>query len=573
MLRPYRRVAVGALISLLLVSATSLLGPWLLEITIDQGIRGRNANALAWAAAGLVGAAAVRGGFGFLQGYWGEVAGQGVAYDLRNHVYGKLQRLSFSYHDRAQTGQLLARMTSDVEVVRQFVGLGFLQFVSAVSLLIGSGIVLFALEWRLAFAALAVVPLIAAVVARFVSRIRPGFLKAQEVLATLNVVLQENIAGARIVRGFAAEDREQTRYAQVNDRLLDSWLGLIRAFATTFPLIFFLANLGTLAVFWYGGRLVATGDLSLGRLVAFNGYLALLLMPLFILGGLGAMLSRASASAARIFEVIDAEVEVADRPGARPLRDVRGAVRFEGVRFRYPGAEQEVLAGVDFEAAPGETVAILGRTGSGKSTIINLLPRFYDVTAGRVLVDEQDVRDLTLDSLRGAIGIVLQESVLFSGSIRDNIAFGKPDATDEQVQAAARAAQAHEFIADLPEGYGSLVGERGVGLSGGQRQRLAIARAILVDPRILILDDATSAVDAATERRIQAALDGLLEGRTALVIAQRIATVQRADRILVLEDGVVAAEGSHDDLVASSPIYAEIVASQLVDDTPFAEPV
>ena len=569
LLGPYRAVATGAFLSLVLVSATSLIGPWLLEYTIDSGIRGRDARALGLAAAGLVGAAAVRGGFGFLQGYWGEVVSQGVAYDLRNAVYAKLQRLSFSYHDRAQTGQLLARVTSDVEVVRQFVGTGFLQLASAITLLVGSAIVLFALEWRLALAALGVVPVIGLVVARFVSRVRPGFQRAQEVLAELNVVLQENIAGVRIVRGYAAEPREAERYAEVNDRLLGEWLRLIRTFATTFPLIFFLANLGTLAVFWYGGRLVVAGDLSLGRLVAFNGYLALLLLPLFILGGLGAMLSRASASAGRIFEVVDAPLEVTDRPGAHRL----------GGRGRAP-----VLRG---RALPLSRCGNGGAEGGRPSMRCPERPsRSWDAPAAARARSSTSCPASTTSAPAaspstgttcatcGSTPCALWSawSCRRACSSPARCARTSPTAARMPTPRRSRPPPARRrpttSSRSCPEGYETHVGERGVGLSGGQRQRLAIARAILVDPRILILDDATSAVDAHTERRIQAALDRLLEGRTALVIAQRIATVRRADRIILLEEGVVAASGSHDRLLAESALYGEIVASQLVDDRP-----
>jgi len=565
-LRPYRSVALGAFLSLVAVSLASLLSPRLLEWTIDDGISAGDLATVRLAAVAIVGVAVLRGLFAFLQGYLSEKASQGVAYDLRNTIYDKLQRLSFSYHDQAQTGQLLTRVTSDVEMVRQFVGLGFLQFLSALTLLFGSAALLLTFNWRLALSALSIVPLILLVLGTFIRRVHSRFTVVQERLGALNTVLQENLAGARVVRAFAAEEHEAKRYGKANEALLDVWLGIIRIFATSFPLIFFCANLGTLIVFWLGGRSVIAGEMTVGRLVAFNAYLALLLMPLFILGGLAAGLSRASASAARVFEVIDAEIEVADRPGARPLGPIIGRVAFEDVSFRYVGAAEEVLKGVSFTAQPGDTVAILGRTGSGKSTIINLVPRFYEVTGGRVTVDGIDVRDVTLESLRRQIGIVLQDPVLFSGTVRENIAYGRPEAADQDVEAAARAAQAHDFIAEFPEEYDTAIGERGVRLSGGQKQRLAIARALLVDPRILIFDDSTSSVDTETESRIQAALAELLKGRTAFVIAQRISTVLRANQILLLSAGRIVDQGTHEALLATSSLYAEIVASQLVDD-------
>ncbi len=564
--RPYSVMAFGALVSLFLVTAANLYAPQLVRLLIDQGIAIRSWNGIVVATVGLLLVALARGLFTFLQGYWSEKASQNVAYDFRNVIYSKLATLSFSYHDQHQTGQLMTRLTSDVENVRLFIAQGLLQFLSAILTLVGSAAILFVTDWRLALAALATVPAMGVIFFTLFGRLFPRFRIVQEKLGNLNTILQESIAGVRVVKAFAAEPHELERYRAGNDALYGEFLGIVRLFSVGFPFVFFFANLGTLIVIWYGGNRVISGDLSLGTLIAFNTYLAFFLMPIFQLGFISQILSRAGASSERIFEIVDAESEVSERPGAAPLPSVRGHVTFEEVRFRYLGVQEEVLRGISFEAEPGQRVAILGATGSGKSTIINLIPRFYDVTGGAVRIDGHDVRDVTLDSLRSQIGIVLQETNLIHGTIRDNVAFGCPDATQAEIEGAARAAQAHDFILAQPQGYDTIVGERGVGLSGGQKQRIAIARAILVDPHILIFDDSTSAVDAETEFQIQQALDNLLAGRTAFVIAQRISTVRDADLILVLDKGEIVARGTHDQLIEESPLYAEIFGSQLVDD-------
>ncbi len=434
--------------------------------------------------------------------------------------------------------------------------------VSAVALLIGCIVAMVGTNWQLALISLLTVPAMAMVLIRFMRLVRPLFGQIQVKVGALNTVLQENLAGVRVVQAFAREPYESARYTTLNQDLLEVNLKTIQGAASSFPLIFLIANLGSLAVIWYGGHQAIGGVLSLGDLVAFNTYLALLIMPIMMLGMITAQLSRAGVSAERIFEILDAQSEVADQPGAAPLPPIEGRVAFEDVSFRYFGGEGKVLDHVSFAAAPGQTVAIMGQTGSGKSTIINLIPRFYDATGGRVLVDGHDVRDITLESLRSQIGIVLQDTTLFSGTIRENIAYGRSDATDAQVEAAARAAQAHDFIVSFPDGYATVVGERGIGLSGGQRQRIAIARALLRDPRILILDDSTSAVDAETEYQIQQALQHLMRGRTSFVIAQRISTVRNADMILLLDDGRIMAAGTHDDLLRESALYGEIINSQ-----------
>ena len=567
-LRSYKDEAFGAFGALILSSAASLATPQLIAYAIDSGIAPRSLNVILLAVGGLVAAALVRGLFQFLQGYLAERASQGVAYDLRNDLFAKIERLGFSYYDRVETGQLVTRLTSDVEQIRTFVGSSAVQLAAAAVMLVGTTALLFSLDWRLALVALSIVPVIFVLLLRFVRRIGPLFRGVQQTLGRLNSALQEDLAGIRVIRTFAREDYESSRFRSVNDELLEKNLETVRTFSNNFPFVFLLANLGTLAIILFGGRQVIEGSLSIGELVAFNTYLGFLLFPILTIGFLAAGISRAGASSQRVFEVLDAPLEVQDPPDAVPLPPIHCRVEFDDVSFRYPGDEREVLHAISFCAEPGQTVAILGTTGSGKSTLVNLLPRFYDVTGGSVRLDGHDVRDVTLASLRSQIGIVLQSPLLFSGSVRDNIAYGRPEATQEEVEAAARAARADKFIRALPDGYDTVIGERGVGLSGGQRQRIAIARALLIDPRLLILDDSTSAVDAETEAVIQESLDQLMrEGhRTVFVIAQRVSTVRDADLILVLDEGTIAARGTHEELLRDSELYNEILGSQLVTE-------
>jgi len=565
-LASYRRETLGALSSLLLVSIANLIAPQLIRRAVDEGIARKQLSAVIFAVGGLLTIALLRGFFNFSQSYLAERASQGVAFDLRNALFDRIQRLSFSYYDRLQTGQLLTRLTNDVEQIRTFVGSGIIQMGAAAIMLLGSMILLLVMNWRLALVTLATVPFIFLLLMRFVRRIGPLFMQVQQTLGVLNSILKESLAGIRVVRAFRREDFENQRYRQINEDLLDKNLRAVRAISNGFPLVVFFANLGTLAVFWYGGFEIIGGRLTVGELLAFNSYLSFLLLPVLSLGFLAAGIARAGVSAGRVFEILDAPLEVADAVDAKPLPSINGRVEFRDVHFRYPGGERDVLRGVSFTAEPGQTVAILGTTGSGKSTMANLPPRFYDVTGGSVLIDGYDVREVTLASLRSQIGIVLQETLLFSGSVRDNIAYGKPDATQQEIIDVARAAQADDFIRALPEGYETLIGEKGIGLSGGQRQRIAIARALLIDPRLLILDDSTAAVDAETEAAIQEALDRLMRDsrRTALVIAQRISTVQDADLILVLDEGRIAAKGTHAELINESELYLKILDSQLL---------
>jgi ATP-binding cassette, subfamily B, multidrug efflux pump len=568
-----RRTAITAYGALVIATLAQLAVPQLVQNMIDAVTQSTAAAGPASSETLLINAALLivlfaimRGIFSFVQAFMAEKTSQGLAFDLRNAIFAKVQRLSFSYYDRNQTGQLMIRATDDVERVRMFIAQGLVMAAQAFLLLSGALIVLALTNWRLTLVVVPLLPLALAVFMVFGRISQPLFTAVQIKLSALNTILQENMAGIKVVRAFAREPYEQQRFDTAATVLMAQQLYVSRVFSFLFPVIFLIAQLGQAAVLYFGGEQILGGTLNLGEYQKFSLYLVYVFFPLGMLGFIIALMSQASASASRIFEILDARSDIVEKPGALALPAIQGRVEFKDVTFRYFSSGAAVLSNVSFVTEPGQTIALLGATGSGKSTIINLIPRFYDASSGTVLIDGHDVRDVTIDSLRSQIGIVLQETNLFSGSIRDNIAFGRPDATLDQIQAAARAASAHDFIMSFPQGYDTPVGERGTTLSGGQKQRIAIARALLLDPRLLILDDSTSSVDLVTEYTIQKALDNLMRGRTSFVIAQRISTVLNADQILVLEKGQVVAHGTHEELLESSPIYAEIYHSQLVGD-------
>jgi ATP-binding cassette subfamily B multidrug efflux pump len=510
--------------------------------------------------------AVARGVFAFGQNFMSQALSENIAFDLRNDIFTKIQRLSFSYHDKNRTGQLMIRATDDVERLRVFIGQGLLLALQALILLAGTLIILLLTNARLTLVVLPILPLALLIFMGFGAIAQPLFVEVQKRLGRVNTTLQENLAGLKVVKAFTSEAREEKRFHDSIDHLLEQRVKVSRIFSFLFPFIFLIANLGQAAVLYFGGRQIINGTLTLGEWQKFSLYLIYVFIPMGQLGFIISLMAQAGASAERIFEILDTKNDVENKPGAVDVSTVEGRVEFRDVTFRYFQGSEPVLNDISFSAEPGQTVALLGATGSGKSSIINLIPRFYDVSEGQVLIDGHDVRDLTLESLRQHIGIVLQETVLFSGTIRDNIAFGRPNATDDEIVAAAQAAAAHDFITAFPQGYETPVGERGATLSGGQKQRVAIARALLLDPHILILDDSTSSVDLNTEYEIQKALDTLMKGRTSFVIAQRISTVLNADQILVLDKGSVVARGTHEELMEESPVYADIYHSQLAED-------
>ncbi len=561
--RPYAGQTLLGYVCLLANMGLNLLVPWISKEVLDRGLAARDMRFLMLAALGIVIIAGLNAGFSFGLQYLREWVSQRVAYDVRNQLYDHVQRLSFSYHDTAQTGQFMSRATSDVDAVRAFTGPGLMDMTHSLLLLVSVSLILVTMNLRLAIITMAPTVLVAFLALRFGRMIRPVHMRTQQAFSRMSTTLQENLSGVRVVKAFAREPHEIEKYQKDNWQLLDQNMRAVRMWSFDFPMMRFLTAASTALLLWFGGQDVLAGRLSIGSIVAFNTYLLQLSWPLRRLGWNVNLLARASASGERLFEILDAKSAVAEKTDATALPRLAGHVRFDHVTFSYGG--KPVLREVDIDAQPGQVVALLGLTGSGKTTVVNLIPRFYDVGMGRIAVDGHDVRDVTLASLRQQIGVVLQESFLFSATVRDNIAYGRPAASVDEVMAAAEAAHAHEFIMALPYGYETRIGERGITLSGGQKQRVAIARALLMDPRILILDDSTSSVDTETEHLIQKALTRLMEGRTTFVIAQRLTTILRADQILVMQDGVVVQRGRHHDLLNQGGLYKRIYDLQLSD--------
>ena len=571
-LRPYWLLVVGAYACLILNALFTLVVPSLLGHAVDDGIGKGDVGVVAKMGLYILAASLLRGLSAFGQGYLAESAAQGVSYQLRKALYSHVQRLSFSFHDQAQTGELMSRATADVEAVRAFSGRGLTQVVIMIALLIGVAIALFQMHWQLALLSMILLPMVGWRAYTFGRQVRPMHRAVQQEIATLANRIQESVSGIQVVKAFGRHELEIERFDAQNDKLYQRYVEASRATALNAPLLDFLSSVCTLMMLWIGGILVIWGDLTYGELVAFYAYLLQLVLPIRRGGWLMTMAARASAASERIFDILDSPVTVADREDSTVLPPLIGSVEFEGVSCSYyPG--RPVLQDVSFRAEPGQTIALVGATGSGKTSIANLIPRFYDVDGGRVLVDGHDVRDVRIQSLRQQIGIVMQETLLFADTIRANIAYGRPGATDNQIRSAARAARADEFIESLPNGYDTDVEERGVTLSGGQKQRIAIARALLMNPKILILDEFTSAVDVATERLIRQALVELMRDRTTFVIAHRLSTVRAADQILVLEAGQLVARGTHAELLATNAHYRDTYALQLQsDDDPAAGP-
>lgn len=560
-LRPYWKQTLIAYASLFAILGLNTMIPQFLGWIIDTGVKGNQPQVLTWSVLVLLGLTVLKGVLNYYQGTMSEVASQNVAFDLRNEIQKKLTSLSFSFHDQSEAGELLSRAVQDVERIRFLTGRATVRILEGALLLVVTAIVMLVMDYRLALLVLATMPLLVYRALYFGSRFRPLSQLVQKQLAVLTTAVEQNLRGTREVKAYVQEDAEIERFGRENARWFDLSARSAQMQAVNLPLLFLIANLGYVAIILYGGRQVVQGQITIGEIIAFITYVGQLIEPVRRLGMIIPAVAIAGSAAERIFDILDTVSEVRDEPGAVPIGQIQGRVEFEHVSFSY--GRKKVLNDINFRVEAGQTIALLGSTGSGKSTIISLVPRFYDPSEGRVLVDGTDVRKVTLHSLRSQIGIVMQDTTLFAGTIRENITFGNEKASEEEIIRAARAAQAHEFIIQSAQGYDTRVGERGVTLSGGQRQRLAIARALLMDPRILILDDATASVDAETEHLIQLAFQNLVRGRTTFVIAHRLSTVRNADQIIVMDKGRIQAMGTHETLLTSSRLYVEIYNRQL----------
>jgi ATP-binding cassette subfamily B protein len=560
-LRPYWKRTAASYLSLLGIIALSASIPQFIRWIIDTGIGKNQPGVLTWSVLALLGLTLVKGVLNYFQGILSETASQNVAYDLRNEIQKKLTQLSFSFHDTSEAGELLSRAIQDVERLRFLTGRATIRILDGILMIIVTMIILIVMDYRLGLFVLVSMPILIHRAYYFGSRFRPLSLMVQKQVARLTTTVEQNLRGSRVVKAYAQEPEEIERFEEENQRWFDLTRSAARLQAVNVPLMFLLSNIGMVVIVLFGGYLVIQQELTFGVLIAFITYMGQLVEPIRRLGIIIPAVAIAGSSAERIFDILDTVPDVQDEPDAQPMAILEGHVKFEQVSFSY--GRQTVLHDIDFEALPGQIVALLGATGSGKSTIISLIPRFYDPTAGKILVDGKDIRQATLNSLRSQIGIVLQETTLFAASIRENIAFGQSNATEEDIIAAAKAAQGHEFIVRSPKGYDTYVGERGITLSGGQKQRIAIARVLLMNPRLLILDDATASVDTETEHLIQIAFENLIKGRTTFVIAHRLSTVRNADLILVLDHGQIVARGTHESLLKTSRQYLEIYNRQL----------
>ena len=561
-LKAHKKLVVAAYIALIGQTLLFMAMPRLLGESIDQVLEQGSSSFLLYAGLAIVATAILRGAFTFFEHYLRESLAQHVAYDVRNVLFDRLQSMSFAYHDRQQTGQLMARATADVENIRMYISLGVIRMSYLLFMTLTVSGLLLTLNWKLALLSMAFVPIIVIRGVIIGRQLRQIWTRAQEQTGELGIALQESMTGIKVVKAFSRQEYEDRNFSNKARQLAGENLSAVRVQAANNPLMNFLFTAVIALILWFGAQEIIRGRFTAGELTQFILYLAMLQMPVRMLGFMINMTSRAISSGERIFEVLDAVSPVQEKPGAITVDGSQGHVVMEHVSFGYEEASP-VLRDISIEAQPGEVVALLGSTGSGKTTIVNLIPRFYDVTAGSIMLDGIDVRDATLESLRRQVGIVQQDVFLFSASIRDNIAYGAVGASEQDVVSAAKAAQLHNFITDLPEGYETWVGERGVTLSGGQKQRLAIARSLLLDPAVLILDDSTSSVDTRTEHLIRQALDSLIRGRTTFVIAQRLSTVKNADQILVLENGRIVQRGKHEELLAQGGLYREIYELQL----------
>ena len=562
--KPYTKDIIAAIVLLGLVVAADLSIPRLVQVLIDDGVANQDMAKVFTTSILMIGASLLSALFMVGNTIASVRAGKNYEADLRNAVFKKVQTFSYGNMDDFNVGQLLTRMTSDINQLQMMIIMGLRMFTRAPLMFVGSITIMYATNPQLANVMIALLPLTLILVTVFVRTMQPFFTKVQERLENLNQVMQENLSGIRVVKAFVRREYENERFGDANTQLFETQLKFTQLMSIFFPIIMALMNLGTVAIIYFGGLQVFAGVTSVGQIMAFINYMFGIMFPVMMMGMMGGQISAASASAKRIMEVLDAVPEVQEAEKPVELVEIEGRVVFDDVTFSYrDDGGDPVLTNISFIAEPGENVAILGSTGSGKSSLVNLIPRFYDANKGKVTIDGEDVKDISTQSLMSRIGISLQDVVLFSGTIRDNIKYGRPDATEEEVLTASKAAQAHEFITGFPEGYDTMVGQRGVNLSGGQKQRVAIARALLVKPKILILDDSTSAVDVETETKIEEALEELMADTTSFIIAQRISTVLNADKILVLDEGKIVAEGNHAQLMDTSPIYKEIYDSQL----------